>query len=140
MRARHLQIALAAAAFLVSVSDPRPAHAGMNSWVGWCATALAAECEKPMTIMLRADGLTMMGTEVAMEELVPRLRAARSERASRKVYFWSGGAVPYAQVMEVLRGLLKAGVTDIRLVTNAVDLTGFDLVMSPVLCPAVCPR
>ena len=67
------------------------------------AQALASEQEEPLTVTLTADGVIMIQTtEVASEEIVPRLRAVLSERASRRVYIRADGAIPYARVVQVM--------------------------------------
>ena len=83
------------------------------------AQALASEQEEPLTITLTVDGITMIQTtEVADEEIVPRLRAVLSERASRRVFVRADGAIPYARVVQVMGALNAAGITDIGLVTD----------------------
>ncbi len=83
------------------------------------AQALASGQEEPLTVTLTADGVIMIQTtEVADEEIVPRLRAVLSERASRRVYIRADGAIPYARVVQVMGALNAAGITDIGLVTD----------------------
>ncbi len=83
------------------------------------AQALPSEREEPLTVTLTADGLTMIQTtEVAEGEIVPRLRAVLSERASRRVFVRADGAVPYARVVQVMGALNASGITDIGLVTD----------------------
>ena len=83
------------------------------------AQALASEQEEPLTVTLTVDGITMIQTtEVADEEIVPRLRAVLSERASRRVFVRADGAIPYARVVQVMGALNAAGITDIGLVTD----------------------
>ena len=83
------------------------------------AQTLASGQEEPLTVTLTADGVTMIQTtEVADEEIVPRLRAVLSERASRRVYIRADGAIPYARVVQVMGALNAAGITDVGLVTD----------------------
>ena len=83
------------------------------------AQALESGQEEPLTVTLTADGVTMIQTtEVADEEIVPRLRAVLSERASRRVFIRADGAIPYARVVQVMGALNAAGITDIGLVTD----------------------
>ena len=83
------------------------------------AQALASEQEEPLTVTLTAEGITMIQTtEVADQEIVPRLRAVLSERASRRVFIRADGAIPYARVVQVMGALNAAGITDIGLVTD----------------------
>ena len=83
------------------------------------AQALASEQEEPLTVTLTADGVIMIQTtEVESEEIVPRLRAVLSERASRRVFIRADGVIPYARVVQVMGALNAAGITDIGLVTD----------------------
>ncbi|MYH57112.1 MAG: protein TolR [Boseongicola sp. SB0675_bin_26] len=83
------------------------------------AQALESGQEEPLTVTLTADGVTMIQTtEVADEQIVPRLRAVLSERASRRVFIRADGAIPYARVVQVMGALNAAGITDIGLVTD----------------------
>ena len=84
------------------------------------ANALPSEEEEPLTVTVTADGVVMIQTtEVAREELVNRLRAIGAERASNRVFLRADGAVPYAQVMEVMGALNRGGFPSIGLVTEA---------------------
>ena len=70
------------------------------------APALPTEQEEPLTITLSADGRTQIQTsEVADGEIVPRLQAILSERASRKVFLRADGTIPYARVAQVMGAL-----------------------------------
>ena len=83
------------------------------------AQALASGQEEPLTVTLTADGVIMIQTtEVASEEIVPRLRAVLTERASRRVFIRADGTIPYARVVQVMGALNAAGITDIGLVTD----------------------
>lgn len=83
------------------------------------AGALPAEQEEPLTITLTADGLVMlMTTEVAPEELIPRLQAIAAERDNDRVFLRADGAIPYAQVVQVMGALNGAGFHNIGLVTD----------------------
>jgi len=83
------------------------------------AQPLPSEAEEPLTVTVTAGGgLAIMTTEVAPQDLLPRLRAVAAERADRKVFLRADGAVPYARVMEVMGALNAGGFTDIGLVTD----------------------
>ena len=83
------------------------------------ANALPGEEEEPLTVTVTADGVVMIQTsEVAREELVAKLRAIATERDSTRVFLRADGAVPYAQVMQVMGALNRGGFGNIGLVTD----------------------
>ena len=83
------------------------------------ANALATEQEEPLTITLAADGrMLIQTTDIAAEELVPKLRAIAAERADDKVFLRADGAIPYERVMQVMGALNAGGFSNIGLVTD----------------------
>jgi biopolymer transport protein TolR len=83
------------------------------------ANALPGEEEEPLTVTVTTDGVVMIQTsEVARDELVAKLRAIATERDSTRVYLRADGAVPYAQVMQVMGALNRGGFGNIGLVTD----------------------
>ncbi|RKF13927.1 protein TolR [Roseovarius spongiae] len=83
------------------------------------ANALPGEQEEPLAITITAEGVVMIQTtEVARDELVNRLRAIAAERDSTKVYLRADGAVPYADVVQVMGALNRGGFDNIGLVTD----------------------
>jgi len=83
------------------------------------ANALPSEQEEPLTVTITADRTVMLQTtEIAMDELVNRLRAIAVERISTRVYLRADGAVPYATVVQVMGALNRGGFNDIGLVTD----------------------
>jgi biopolymer transport protein TolR len=83
------------------------------------AAPLPTEQEEPLTIALTADGKVMLqNEEVALETLVPTLRAIAAERQDDKVFLRADGAVPYALVAQVMGALSAGGFTRIGLVTD----------------------
>ena len=83
------------------------------------AQSLPSEQEEPLTVTLTAEGVTtIQTTEVADDEIVPRLQAILTERSSNKVFLRADGAIPYARVVQVMGALNAAGITDIGLVTD----------------------
>ena len=83
------------------------------------ATALPGEQEEPLAITITADGSVMIQkTEINREELVPKLEAIAAERDSTRVYLRADGAVPYADVMQVMGALNRGGFNNIGLVTE----------------------
>lgn len=84
------------------------------------AQPLPNEQEEPLAISMTADGrVAIMETDVAVGELVPRLQAILSERASDKIFLRADGSLPYARVAEVMGALNAAGLTNLVFVTDA---------------------
>ncbi len=83
------------------------------------ANSLPGEQEEPLTVTLTAQGVVMIQkSEVVRDELVAKLRAIAAERDSTRVYLRADGAVPYADVMQVMGALNRGGFNDIGLVTD----------------------
>ena len=83
------------------------------------AQSLPSEQEEPLAVTLTADGVVMIQTtEVQPEEIIGRLQAILSERNSDRVFLRADGAIPYAQVVQVMGALNAAGITNIGLVTD----------------------
>jgi biopolymer transport protein TolR len=84
------------------------------------ANAMPNEEEEPLAISLTADGLIMLqSTEVADEDLIPKLSAIAKERKSDKIFLRADGALAYERVAQVMGALNKGGFNNIGLVTNA---------------------
>lgn len=83
------------------------------------AQALPTEQEEPLTVTVSADGsVSIMTTETAEVDLIPRLRAIAAERTGDRVYLRADGTVPYARVAEVMGALNAGGFGNIGLVTD----------------------
>ena len=83
------------------------------------AGALPADQEEPLTVTITAEGaVQIQTTAVERNALVQRLRAIADERSSDRVFLRADGAVPYAQVMEVMGALNAGGFSNIGLVTD----------------------
>jgi len=83
------------------------------------ATPLSSENEEPLVVTVTADGLLILQSEeVDPATLVPRLRAIAEERSSDKVFLRADGALPYANVAEVMGALQAGGFANIGLVTD----------------------
>ncbi len=83
------------------------------------AGALPADQEEPLTVTITATGaVQIQTTETARDDLVVKLRAIAAERASDRVFLRADGAVPYAQVMEIMGALNAGGFSNIGLVTD----------------------
>lgn len=84
------------------------------------ATPLPAVEEEPLTVSLTEEGtITLMTTEIARDDLIPRLRAVAAERSDNKIFLRADGRVPYAQVAQIMGALNAAGFNDIGLVTES---------------------
>ena len=83
------------------------------------ANALPTDQEEPLTVTITAEGVVMIQkTETERGELVAKLRAIASERASTKVFLRADGAVAYEQVVQIMGALNAGGFDDIGLVTD----------------------
>lgn len=83
------------------------------------AGALPSDAEEPLTVTIAADGRVLIQTtETDIAELVTKLQAIASERASTRVYLRADGAVAYEQVVQVMGALNAGGLSDIGLVTD----------------------
>ncbi len=83
------------------------------------ANALAAEQEQPLTLTVTADGgLVLQNTDIAPQDLIPKLRAISAERRNKKIFLRADGAIPYASVVQVMGALNAGGFNDIALVTD----------------------
>ncbi|MBY6003239.1 protein TolR [Salipiger bermudensis] len=84
------------------------------------ASSLPSETEEPLAVTITADGVVMIQTtEVAMDELVNRLRAIAVERADDRIFLRADGAVPYQTVAQVMGALNRGGFSSIGLVTDS---------------------
>ena len=82
-------------------------------------SALPSEQEEPLTVTVTAEGsVQIQTTETPKDQLVTKLRAIASERASDRVFLRADGKVPYAQIMEVMGALNAGGFSNIGLVTD----------------------
>ncbi|MEO0753055.1 MAG: protein TolR [Pseudomonadota bacterium] len=83
------------------------------------ANSLSGDDEEPLTVTVTSSGeVSIQETPVSRADLVNRLRAIASERDSNRIFLRADGAVPYAQVMEVMGALNRGGFPNIGLVTE----------------------
>lgn len=83
------------------------------------AKALPSEQEEPLTITLTADGrVVLMSTEIERGELLSKLLAIAEERNDNKVFLRADGAIPYADVVQIMGALNAGGFNNIGLVTE----------------------
>ena len=84
------------------------------------ANALPAEAEEPLTVTVTAEGVVMVQeSEIARDALIGKLRAIAAERADDRIFLRADGAVPYAEVVQVMGALNRAGFSNIGLVTES---------------------
>lgn len=83
------------------------------------ASALPGDNEEPLTVTLTADGrVQIQTTDVTRADLIGKLRAIAVERTSDRVFLRADGAIPYAQVMQVMGALNAGGFSNVGLVTD----------------------
>ena len=83
------------------------------------ASALPGDNEEPLTVTLTAGGrVQIQTTDVLREELIGKLRAIAAERSSDRVFLRADGAIPYAQVMQIMGALNAGGFSNVGLVTD----------------------
>ena len=83
------------------------------------ASALPGDNEEPLTVTLTEDGrVQIQTTDVLRGELIGKLRAIAAERTSDRVFLRADGAIPYAQVMQVMGALNAGGFSNVGLVTD----------------------
>src|SRR5262245_35261864 len=84
------------------------------------AKSLNADKE-PLTVSVTAKGVYLQNTEIAVEELIPKLKAiaeARGGTADERIFVRADKAVEYGTVMKVMGRLSEAGFTGVALVTE----------------------
>lgn len=83
------------------------------------ASALPAVEEEPLTVSITEGGqVSLMKTEIAMDDLIPKLTAIAAERTDNKVFLRADGRVPYEVVAQVMGALNAGGFNEIGLVTD----------------------
>ena len=83
------------------------------------ANPLPTDQEEPLTVTITADGgVQIQTTPTPRGELVAKLRAIAAEREGDRVFLRADGAVPYAQVMEIMGALNAGGFSNLGLVTD----------------------
>ena len=83
------------------------------------AESLPASPEEPLTVNLDASGkIYIQKTEVAPNELIPKLTAIQAARKSDQLYLRADRSLDYGRVMQVMGALSAAGFRNIGLVTD----------------------
>src|SRR5215467_2433224 len=77
--------------------------------------------KEPLTVSVTGKGVYLQNTEIAVEELIPKLKAiaeARGGAAEERIFVRADKAVEYGTVMKVMGRLSEAGFTRVALVTE----------------------
>ncbi len=78
-----------------------------------------AESEEPLVITVNAEGAVFIqDTEVAIENLVPRLKAITENKADTRIYLRGDKDINYGRVMEVMGTVNVAGFTRVALIAE----------------------
>ncbi len=78
-----------------------------------------AESEEPLVITVNAEGAVFIqDTEVAIENLVPRLKAITENKADTRIYLRGDKDINYGRVMEVMGTVNLAGFTRVALIAE----------------------
>lgn len=78
--------------------------------------------EQPLTITVNADGqIFLQETEVAIAELVPRLRAIAGTGYDSRIFIRADGAAAYGEVARVMANVNAAGFSNLGLVTDPIE-------------------
>ncbi len=78
-----------------------------------------AESEEPLVITVNAEGAVFIqDTEVAIENLVPRLKAITENKADTRIYLRGDKDINYGRVMEVMGTVNIAGFTRVALIAE----------------------
>ncbi len=83
--------------------------------------------DEPLAITIARDGTTyLQESEVAVEELIPKLRAITERRPDLRIFIRGDREIAYGRVMEVMGALNGAGFNNVALVTSPRPPSGDD--------------
>jgi len=75
--------------------------------------------EEPLTISVNSAGqIYLQETEVALDDLVPRLRAISDNRSDARIFVRGDSTIDYGTVMQVMGTITAGGYTKVALVTQ----------------------
>ncbi len=75
--------------------------------------------DEPLAVSIDAEGkVYLQETEVALDELAPRLRAVTEEKPKTRIFVRGDKAIDYGRVMHVMGVLSEAGFTNIALIAE----------------------
>ena len=83
------------------------------------ASALPSAKQEPLTVTITAQGVVMIQkTEIAIKDLVPKLKSVATERDNDRIFLRADGAIPYMTVVQVMGAMNAGGFSNIGLVTD----------------------
>lgn len=83
------------------------------------ADALPAPSTQPLSVTMRADGtLFIQDTEIATEELIPKLNAIAGEGYEERIYLRVDETIDYGEAIGVMTLIQGAGYRNLALVTD----------------------
>ena len=75
--------------------------------------------DEPLSVTITRDGTTFLQeTEVAVDELIPKLKAITERRPDVRIFIRGDREIDYGRVMEVMGALNAAGFNNLALVTE----------------------
>ena len=75
--------------------------------------------DEPLAVSIDAEGrIFLQDTEVAFEELGPRLKAVTARKPGERIFVRGDRAVLYGRMMEVMGAITDAGFTNVALITE----------------------
>ncbi len=75
--------------------------------------------DEPLVVTVAKDGrLFLQDTELALDELIPRLAAITENRREARVFLRGDRAIAYGQVMAVMGAMNQAGFNRVALITE----------------------
>jgi biopolymer transport protein TolR len=74
---------------------------------------------QPLTVSIERDGrISLMGTSISAEELVPKLKAVAKAGADERIYVRADKAIAYGRVAELMGLITAAGYRKVALVNE----------------------
>ena len=75
--------------------------------------------DEPLAVSIDAEGrIFLQDTEVAFEELGPRLKAVTARKPGERIFVRGDRAILYGRMMEVMGAITDAGFTNVALITE----------------------
>ena len=75
--------------------------------------------KQPLTVSIEKDGrISLMGTSISAEELVPKLQAVAKAGAEERIYVRADKAIAYGRVAELMGLITAAGYRKVALVNE----------------------
>jgi biopolymer transport protein TolR len=81
--------------------------------------------DEPLAVTIDASGtIYLQETEIALDQLVPRLVAITGENTEARIFVRGDRAIDYGRVMAVIGSLNRAGFSRVALLTELPDIAG----------------